>query len=82
MSDLTLTRLRDLLQETSPAQDWSGLGLEDSLADAGLDSLDKATLIMRLEDETGHTIPDDVYERLDTPARIFAHLSVDTPSHG
>lgn len=75
MSELTLARLRDLLKEVSPAQDWSALGMEDSLATAGLDSLDKATFVMRLEDETGQSIPDEIYEELDTPAQILGHLA-------
>lgn len=75
MSELRLTRLRDLLKEVSPAQDWSRLEMQDSLSAAGLDSLDKATFVMRLEDETGQSIPDEVYEDLDTPAQILSHIS-------
>jgi len=75
MTKFTLARLRDLLQEVSPAVDWSQLGIEDNLTEAGLDSLDKAALMMRLEDEIKQTISDEVYDRIETAKQIIEYIS-------
>ena len=74
MTQLTLAAFKDILTQNFPAQDWSGVGEADSLSEAGLDSLDKATLIMKVEELASVAIPDEKYEEMDTAGEIIAFV--------
>jgi acyl carrier protein len=67
--------LLELLKDVTPAVKWAELGTDHSLDDAGLDSLDKATLFMKLEDKTGLQIPDSDYDNLDTRQSILDYVA-------
>lgn len=67
--------LLELLKDVAPKGKWADVGAEDSLEDAGLDSLDKATLFMKIEDKTGLQIPDSDYEVLDTSKSIIDYVA-------
>ena len=75
MTQLTIEKVRALLEETVPSVNWSSLGEDDSLSEAGLDSLDKATFIMKVEEVAGTSIPDAAYEEIDTPRALDAYLA-------
>lgn len=62
----------DILKRVSPSVDWSAIGSSDSLEDAGLDSLDKASFFLELESVTKARISDEVYEDIDTIADVIA----------
>lgn len=66
------SKIREILKETAPATDWDAVKVDDSLDAAGLDSLDKASVIMAIETEAGIHIDDDRYEDLDTIAALAA----------
>ncbi|MGZ8363108.1 MAG: acyl carrier protein [Caulobacteraceae bacterium] len=74
MSTLDETGLKALLTEVAPSVDWSTLAADQSLTEHGLDSLDKSSFFLRIEEETGRSVPDEDYESLDTLAGITAYL--------
>lgn len=74
MTQLTLAAFKDILTQNFPAQDWSGVDDAASLSELGLDSLDKATLFMKVEELAGVVIPDDKYEDMDTAGEIIAFV--------
>lgn len=75
MPSITPDQIRTLLQETAPGTDWSAVTTDGSLEDAGLDSLDKATFIMKVEEATGLTIPDESYEAMDNIDGVVAYVA-------
>lgn len=75
MPTITADQTRTLLAETAPGTQWAELAPESSLADAGLDSLDKVTFIMKVEEATGLSIPDDAYEQMDSIDSVIAYVS-------
>jgi len=78
MPSITSDRTRTLLQETAPGTDWSAVAADGSLEDAGLDSLDKATFIMKVEEATGLSIPDESYEAMDSIDGVVAYVATAT----
>ncbi len=70
MSQFSHATLLSILQEQFPDRDWSEFPEEASLEDAGIDSLDKATLVMKVEEVAGVTISDERYDELNTPKSI------------
>lgn len=66
MPALSSQDVRAILSKTVPTVDWSAVGEEDDLEGAGLDSLDKASVVMEIEREASVTIPDERYEDLRT----------------
>ncbi|MDE9449058.1 acyl carrier protein [Aliiroseovarius sp. Z3] len=70
MSQFTHATFLSILQEQFPDRDWSELSEEASLEDVGIDSLDKATLVMKVEEVAGVTISDELYDELNTPRNI------------
>lgn len=63
---MTEADIRSFLKTVAPTIDWDSVGADDDLADAGLDSLDKASLIMDLEAAAGVKIDDARYDELAT----------------
>ena len=74
MTQLTLAEFKNILTQNFPAQDWNGVDETGSLSELGLDSLDKATLIMKVEEFASVAIPDDKYEDMDTAGEIIAFV--------
>ena len=74
MPAITAEQTRALLKETAPGTHWEDLATDDSLADAGLDSLDKVTFIMKVEEATGLSIPDEAYDDMDTIESVIAYV--------
>lgn len=66
MPSLSSQDVRAILSKTVPTVDWSAVGEEDDLEGAGLDSLDKASVVMEVEREASVTISDDRYNDLRT----------------
>lgn len=75
MPAITPDQIRALLQETAPATQWANIATDSSLDDAGLDSLDKVTFIMKVEEATGLSIPDDSYDEMDTIDSVIAYVA-------
>ena len=75
MASTNIEAIRAILGEVASSIDWSGLSPDDSLSDHGLDSLDKASFVMKLEAETGVGIPDEDYEALDTAAGFIGYVA-------
>jgi acyl carrier protein len=53
----------------------SELPADARLLDHAIDSLDMFNVVMACEQETGTSVDDDDFEKLDTIARIVAHFS-------
>ena len=62
--------LRALLGELFPGLDFSGLGASTLFEDTGLDSLDRATLLLAVQDRFGIRIPDEAVEDMDTLGKV------------
>lgn len=75
MSKTTIEEIKTILAEVVSAIDWSALEPDQSLSELGLDSLDKASFVMKLEEAAGVTIPDEDYENLDTAAEFVDYIS-------
>lgn len=65
--------VRALLKRVVPAINWDDVGSDESLMAAGLDSLDKVTLIMEFETAMSTKIDDDRYDEMDTIADLAAY---------
>lgn len=63
---MTEAEIRGILKIIAPTIDWDAVGVDDDLGSAGLDSLDKASVIMDLETAAGVKIDDTRYEELAT----------------
>lgn len=68
---MTEAEIREILKTVVPTIDWDSLGIDDDLGAAGLDSLDKASVIMDLETAAGVKIDDTRYEELATIADLM-----------
>ena len=75
MTKLSHDQILKLLSDVVPNVAWEGISMDTSLEESGLDSLDKATFFMNLESESGVSIPDEVYEGMDTIEGIFAFVN-------
>ena len=68
------TTIREILAKIVPTIDWKTIDAEDSLDEAGLDSLDKASVFLELETLSETRIPDDAYGDIDTIKGIVTFL--------
>lgn len=66
------SEIRSLLALIVPSINWSVVTLDASLEEAGLDSLDKANLIMEIEGILSIKIDDSEYEKLDSIQNLIA----------
>lgn len=60
---ITETAIRDAISKSIDDFDVSALGAADDFFDAGLDSLDHATLLLGIQEECGLTIPDEAVDQ-------------------
>lgn len=60
---ITEQAIRDAISKSVDDFDASGLGADDDFFDAGLDSLDHATVLLGIQEECGLTIPDETVEQ-------------------
>jgi acyl carrier protein len=67
--------VRKLLAAVSPGVDWAAVGPADSLAEAGLDSLDKASFFLEVETATGVKVPDEAYDEVDSLEGVLAAVT-------
>lgn len=72
---IDIEQLRGLLARVAPAVAWDEVGPTDSLEEAGLDSLDKASFFLELETASGVKIPDDRYEAVDSLDAVLKTLA-------
>ena len=75
MAEVTTSRIREILADAVDSFDGSEVADGDSLGDAGMDSLDRASLFLAIEEELGLKIPDDLFEELDTLEAIAQHVT-------
>jgi len=60
---ITEQAIRDAISKSVDDFDVSGLGADDDFFDAGLDSLDHATVLLGIQEECGLTIPDEAVDQ-------------------
>lgn len=70
-----LEMIKNALGESGASEDTSKLALDMSFEDAGFDSLDMFNLFVELEQQTGHQVPDEKVDELNTPAAIIAYFT-------
>lgn len=75
MAEVTTSRIREILADAVDSFDGADLADSDSLGDAGMDSLDRASLFLAIEEELGLKISDDLFEELDTLEAIARHVT-------
>ncbi|MDK9762851.1 acyl carrier protein [Vibrio sp. D420a] len=73
MVDLEMIKVA--LGESGAMSDVGGLSLDVTFKEAGFDSLDMFNLFVELEQKTGHQVPDELVEELNTPAAIIEYFS-------
>ena len=61
---MTEAQVKDILKRIVPTIDWADLDADADLAKAGLDSLDKASVIMEIETEAGIRVDDSRYDEI------------------
>jgi acyl carrier protein len=72
---VTTSRIREILANAVDSFDGAGVADGDSLGDSGMDSLDRASLFLAIEEELGLKISDDLFEELDTLEAIARHVT-------
>lgn len=65
----------ELIENAGVAADIEKIRSGETLADAGIDSLDLATVLLALEENYNIKIPDEDVEQLDTLAKMVGYLS-------
>lgn len=71
-----LDDLKEILKaEVSDRVDVDNLSPEESLSDAGIDSLDMSSVFMNIEDKFGITIPDSDTSKLVSLAKIEEYIA-------
>jgi acyl carrier protein len=68
-------KVRELLSEVKDGLDYNNTALDKDLGDAGLDSLDTATLLLSLQECYDIEINDDDAEELDTIGKIVDYIA-------
>lgn len=66
--------IRETLTQVSPSVNWAEVADDTPMEDAGLDSLDKANLIMEIENKASTSIDDSFYDEINTINDIHAFL--------
>jgi acyl carrier protein len=72
--DLSQDDVRAVLSELVPTIAWEKVPSGGSLTEAGLDSLDKANVFLRLEERSGLKIPDEEYDTLDSIDGVVEYI--------
>ena len=75
---VTLESIKNALEASGGSGTLSDLALDKTFSDSGFDSLDMFNLFVELEQLTGHQVPDDKIDQLNTPKAVieyFAKLS-------
>lgn len=71
-----LDDLKEILKaEVSDRVDVDNLSPDESLSDAGIDSLDMSSVFMNIEDKFGITIPDSDTSKLISLAKIEEYIA-------
>jgi len=75
MAQVTTSQIRDILRTAVDSFDGMELSDDQSLSDAGMDSLDKASLFLAIEEELNVKVSDDLFEELDSIGAIADRVS-------
>jgi acyl carrier protein len=67
-------KILELIQNSCLTIDFNKLKPDDSLIKAGFDSMDKASLILEIEEKYNLTIPDVDFDKLDSINSIVIYL--------
>jgi acyl carrier protein len=67
--------IRDLLSEVKEGLNYENTSLDRDFGNAGLDSLDVATLLLSVQEHYDITIGDDDAEELDTIGKLVAYIA-------
>lgn len=75
---ITEQAIRDAIAKSVDDFDASGLGADDDFFDAGLDSLDHATVLLGIQEECGLTIPDEAVDQCRSINGILEYAKTNT----
>jgi acyl carrier protein len=68
-------KIREMLSEVKDGLNYDNTSLDRELGNAGLDSLDMATLLLSIQEHFDLTIDDDDAERLDTIGKLVDYIA-------
>lgn len=71
---ITEKDVRDAVASVNPEYDAAALPTDSPFGEAGLDSLDHASILLALQEKTGVEFPDDVDE-IDSISKILAYVN-------
>jgi len=69
------TAVREMLSEVKDGLNYDNMALDRAFDDAGLDSLDIATLLLELQERFDLRIGDDDAEKLDTIGKVVDYIA-------
>lgn len=67
--------VREMLSEVKDGLNYDNTSLDRAFDDAGLDSLDVATLLLEVQERYGLQISDDDAEKLDTIGKLVDYIA-------
>jgi acyl carrier protein len=67
--------VREMLSEVKDGLNYDNTSLDRAFDDAGLDSLDVATLLLEIQERYGLQINDDDAEKLDTIGKLVDYIA-------
>jgi acyl carrier protein len=79
---LTVEQVREVIASAVPTVDAFALTSDAKFEDAGLDSLDHASILLRLEERYGIDFPDDVGSKMTSIRAIVAYAETATNRSG
>jgi len=71
---ITNEKLVDILLASGADVEKSNIEPDKTFENTGLDSLDMYNFFVQIEEELGVEVPDEVFEELDTLAKVRAYL--------
>lgn len=74
MSDVSVEKIKSLIGECNIVEDATTLDVEADLSDQGIDSLDLANILLKIDETYGIEIPDEAADNLTNIDSIYTYL--------
>lgn len=72
---MTLDEIREIIAKTGVVPDMDAFDPEKSFEDNGVDSLDTYTILLALEEETGHSLEGVPLEKIASARALHDHVT-------
>ncbi len=73
---VTFDELKQLIEETVTGVNLSNINEQQSLSEAGIDSLDSFSILIKIEEVYGFEIPEDEVENLNIFNKLLDYINV------